>query len=86
LKASEPALLEFCRIRKLPLRTFTASELMSVHGEFSGSALALRVTGADNVCERAAVLGSGGTLLSRKLKYGGVTTALAVEMLISKEG
>ena len=34
-------------------------------------------TGVDNVCERAAVLASGGALLARKFAGDGVTFALA---------
>ena len=36
------------------------------------------VTGVDNVCERAAVLASGGTLLLPKYAHTGVTFAAAV--------
>jgi cobalt-precorrin 5A hydrolase len=82
LKAAEPGLIEFCERRKLPFRTFSAEQLMSVPGEFSRSERVLAVTGADNVCERAAVLGSGGVLISRKRALDGVTTALAVEKYI----
>ena len=37
-----------------------------------------RVTGVDNVCERAAAKASGGALLLPKTAGGGVTLALAV--------
>ena len=36
-----------------------------------------QVTGTDNVCERAAVLASGGPLLLKKTAGEGVTAALA---------
>ena len=66
LKKDEPALLEFCEKHDLPLRIFTADELMSVPGEFSGSEFVKKITGVDNVCERAAVLASGGHLINKK--------------------
>ncbi len=78
LKANEPGLLTFCRNHKLPFQTFSAAELAAVPGNFSGSAFVKLVTGVDNVCERSAVLGSGGTLLTQKNAEYGVTMALAI--------
>jgi cobalt-precorrin 5A hydrolase len=79
LKTEEPGILEFCRRQELPYRTFSAAQLAAAPGDFTASAFVERVTGVDNVCERAAVLGSGGgKLLTRKRAYGGVTVALSV--------
>ena len=47
-------------------------------GAFSVSRFVQGVTGVDNVCERAAVLASGGTLLLPKYAHTGVTFAAAV--------
>ena len=77
LKADEPGLREFCTAHGLALEVFSAEELARVPGEFSGSAFVRSVTGVDNVCERAAVLGSGGELLLPKRTRDGVTVALA---------
>lgn len=77
LKQNEPGLLAFCRARGLELETFSAAELQGAPGEFSPSEFVERVTGVDNVCERAAVLGSGGTLLLKKRAGNGVTMAVA---------
>lgn len=79
-KAREPGILAFCRSHALPYRTFSAQELMAVPGEFAVSPFVKQVTGADNVCERSAVLGSGegGRLLAGKEAADGVTMALAV--------
>lgn len=77
LKADEPGLRELCRARGLALEAFSAEELGRVPGEFSSSAFVRSVTGVDNVCERAAVLGSGGGLLLPKRARDGVTVALA---------
>ena len=79
LKKDEPALLEFCEKHRLPLRIFTADELMAVPGDFSGSEFVKKITGVDNVCERAAVLASGGYLINKKEAGNGVTMALAVK-------
>jgi cobalt-precorrin 5A hydrolase len=78
LKADEPGLLEFCRSRSLPLRTFSAAELGAVKGSFTASEFVHQTTGVDNVCERSAVLGSGGTLLTEKDAGSGITMAFAI--------
>ena len=76
LKAEEPGLLEFCESFGLPLKSFSAEELMNVPGDFSHSDFVARTTGSDNVCERAAVC-AGGSLIVRKTAGIGVTVAVA---------
>ena len=80
MKANEPGILEFCRRRGLPFQTFSAQQLMGISGSYSSSAFVKQVTGADNVCERSAVLGSGigGRLLTGKDAGNGITMALAI--------
>ena len=80
LKAREPGILEFCRRHALPYKTFSAQKLMAVPGIYDASSFVKQVTGADNVCERSAVLGSGegGRLLTGKIAGNGVTMALAI--------
>ncbi len=78
LKADEPGLLAFCRKYDLPLYTYSADELASVPGTFTGSAFVKKTTGVDNVCERSAVCFSGGRLLTKKEAGNGVTVALAI--------
>lgn len=78
LKKNEPGLVSFCRDRGLPLESFSAAQLREVPGDFSASDFVESVTGVDNVCERSAVRGSGGTLCWRKQAGGGVTMAAAV--------
>ena len=77
-KGDEPGLLAFCAAHGWPLRTFSAEELAALPGKFSSSAFVKQITGVDNVCERAAVLGSGGALLFPKEACRGVTLAAAV--------
>ena len=76
-KADEAGLLEFCTARDIELLTFTAEELKAVPGQFTASAFVMEQVGVDNVCERSAVLASGGKLLSGKWTDSGVTFALA---------
>lgn len=77
IKQNEAGLIRFCAEMGWPLRVYSAAELQGVKGAFSGSALVESTVGVDNVCERAAVLASGGELRERKFASGGVTFALA---------
>ncbi|MEG1932629.1 MAG: cobalamin biosynthesis protein, partial [Pygmaiobacter sp.] len=79
LKKDEPGLLAFCAAHRVPFDTFTAEQLCSVAGEFSSSEFVQRITGVDNVCERSAVLGSGGRLIVHKHSGNGVTLAVALK-------
>ncbi len=47
-------------------------------GDFTPSAFVASVTGVDNVCERAALLGAE-RLIVKKTAWNGVTVALAAE-------
>lgn len=79
-KAKEPGILQFCGKYGLPFETFPAEELMAVSGTFPASPFVQKQVGADNVCERSAVLGSkNGTLLVRKTAENGMTAAVAWE-------
>ena len=78
LKRDEPGLLAFCQSRGLAFETFSAQALLAVEGDFSPSGFVRSVTGVDNVCERAAVLGSGGALIVKKQAGDGVTMAAAL--------
>lgn len=81
LKQDEPGLLAFCDEHGLPLETYSAGELAAVPGDFPVSDFVRRVTGVDNVCQRAAALGSAGgseRLLGEKYQRNGVTMALAL--------
>lgn len=77
LKAKEAGLLQFCNQFGIILQTFSAEELMRITGDFSHSDFAETITGADNICERSAVLCSGGKLIIRKNAGNGVTVAAA---------
>ncbi|WP_093989945.1 cobalt-precorrin 5A hydrolase [Massiliimalia timonensis] len=76
-KQDEPALVSWCREHRLPFLCYSARELSEVEGEFSSSDFVKRTVGTENVCERAAVLGSGGKLILPKFSGQGVTVAAA---------
>ncbi|MBR1673232.1 MAG: cobalt-precorrin 5A hydrolase [Fretibacterium sp.] len=79
LKADEPAIIALAERCAAPYLTFSAEALQAVPGRFSASERVRKVTGVDNVCERAAVLAAGenAVLLRSKARYPGMTFALA---------
>lgn len=79
IKQDEPGIREFCEFHGFDLAVFTAEELMACEGEFESSDFVKKVTGADNVCERAAKLSSGGEVIIGKTAKDGVTLAAAAE-------
>jgi cobalt-precorrin 5A hydrolase len=78
LKRDEAGLLEYCADLGLAPRFYSAEELRAVAGDFTPSPFVEKVTGVDNVCERAALLGAD-RLIVRKQALDGVTVALAGE-------
>ena len=78
LKADEAGLLAFCRAHGWPITFYSAEQLRALPGPFTPSPFVQSVTGVDNVCERAAVLASGGCIRIPKQAGGGVTFALAL--------
>lgn len=78
LKLDEQGLLDFCREWNLPVRFYTPEELKALSGDFTSSAFVQNVTGVDNVCERAALIGAE-KLIVKKTAGNGVTVALAEE-------
>lgn len=75
LKSEEPAILELTRSWKIKFQTFSAEQLAAVSGEFSDSDFVKKIIGVANVCERAAVAASGGSVTVKKRAYNGVTLA-----------
>lgn len=78
LKKDEPGLISFCEAHGWPLYVYSSEELRAAEGDFTPSAFVASITGVDNVCERSAVLASGGELLQSKVAGGGITMALAM--------
>lgn len=77
LKKDEKGLAEFCEKFGYQLDFYSSEQLMAVDGEFAKSDFVKNITGADNVCERSAVIRSGGELIMRKHSGDGVTCAVA---------
>lgn len=82
LKKEEPALWMAAETYGVPLRFFTAEELMQVKGEFSKSAFVQAVTGADNVCERAVIAAGAEEILVPKTAENGLTLAIGVRKMM----
>ena len=78
LKQSEEGLLDFCKNHRWNIQFFSAKQLQTAPGPFTASPFVQSITGVDNVCERAAVLASGGSIRIPKQAGGGVTFALAL--------
>ena len=81
VKRDEPGLRALCAELDLPLRVYSAEELMAVQGDFEASEFVRSTVGADNVCERSAVRSAGesATVLVHKRRMDGVTVAIAQE-------
>lgn len=79
IKENEPGLKAFCSEYSLPLITFDAALLNKAPGEYAPSEFVLETTGTDNVCERAAMLGSDcGEIILHKTRGDGITCAVAL--------
>ena len=78
LKRKETGLLEFCNKAKVEFITYPLAKLEKLQGSFCESDYVKAVTGVGNVCERAAILGSGnGILIMKKYAKNGVTVGIA---------
>lgn len=85
LKAEEKGLLDFAKKYDIKTHFYTAEELKRVPGTFEESSFVSKVTGVDNVCERAAVCQAfkenkdadpKRDIILHKVKKEGVTIAL----------
>lgn len=88
-KADEKGLADYCEVLGVTPVFYSAEDLAAVpdpgamsgsaagEGAFSSSAFVEETVGVDNVCERSAVLCSGGRLILPKTAGGGVTVAAA---------
>ena len=81
LKKEEKALKELADYLRVPFQTYSAEELERIGGVFSSSEYVKKVTGTDNVCERAAMAAGlerspEAKLVFDKYARDGVTVAL----------
>lgn len=78
LKRDEAGLLAYCAAQGWPAAFYSAKELGALEGDFTPSERVRKITGVDNVCERAAMVGAK-RLIVRKTVSRGVTVAVAEE-------
>lgn len=78
IKENEAGLLEYCKENNLDITFYSAERLKTVKGEFTASSFVKDITGVDNVCERAALIGAK-RLIVKKKSANGVTVAIATE-------
>ncbi len=78
LKKEEAGLLGLAERLGVPFVTYSPEELMKAEGSFSSSEFVCRTTGADNVCERAAVSAGAVRLLIGKTVRDGMTAAVGI--------
>lgn len=78
IKEEEDALIKLSKKLNVPFQVFPSEELKQLQGEFTSSDFVKHILGVDNVCERAAVLGSRGQLIVKKQALNGVTLAIAI--------
>ena len=83
LKKDEKGLLEASKKLHVPFVTYSSEALESIREVSKESAFVKKITGTGNVCERAALLGSGGKMLLPKTAIGRVTVSVAQK---KKEG
>lgn len=82
LKSEEEGILALAKYWEVPFETFSADMLMHVPGTYDASDFVQKVTGADNICERAAMAAlpfeeqKTARFLMPKTKGSGVTVAL----------
>lgn len=77
LKKEEPAVLELAQAWRVPVHFFCAQELEQVAGTFPPSAFVRKITGTDNVCQRAAAKASeNGRCLLAKTAQDGMTISI----------
>lgn len=78
IKKDEIGIVSFSEKHSVQFETFTSQELNQVQCECEPSEFVKKITGSDNICQRAAFLGSKNEILIKeKTVYNGVTIALA---------
>lgn len=81
LKREEAAVLALAQAWRVPVHFYSAQQLEQVTGDFPRSDFVRRITGTDNVCQRAAAKASenGSCLLAKTAKDGMTVSIYAKE-------
>lgn len=85
IKKDEKAILEFSKRYSIPLKFYSAEELMNIPGNFSASDFVMKTTGVDNICERSAMFGGGKIKVSKQAKNGMTFAAAEKEIILDFE-
>lgn len=78
IKAHEEAIMELAWRLSAEFVTFTSEKLMEQKGDFSSSEFVKKVTGADNICERAVAAFGAKKIIVKKVSQNGMTFAAGV--------
>lgn len=81
LKKTEKAILQIKDKYNIEFKTYSSSELEKAEGKFNSSEFVKKITGVDNVCERAASLNRKGKFILNKTSISGVTISIFMESL-----
>lgn len=77
IKKEEEAIKQLSKTYNVPFITFSADVLQNVKGDFSTSEFVKKITGVDNVCERAVkAYNENIEIVMKKTSYNGVTLAI----------
>ncbi len=78
IKKGEQGLIDISRELGAEFVTYDSDTMMAQEGDFTASDYVLKVTGSDNICERAAAAYGAKKFLMRKRAMGGITVAVGI--------
>ena len=81
LKKNEEAILSFGEQFNIPVKFCSSKQLMEAEGTFSHSDFVMKITGADNVCERSAAV-EGDKIIIPKQAENGITMAVSEKSIL----
>ena len=79
IKKEENALVSLAEVFSVPFETFSADELNRIPQEVSHSDFVSKITGTDNVCERAVFAGGADFVAVPKTSHDGMTLAVGIK-------
>ena len=81
LKKDENAIIAFSQKYSLPFVCFSTDELNKIPQKVSHSDFVLKITGTDNVCERAVFAAGANEILIPKISQNGMTLAFGIRKI-----
>ena len=76
IKKDEKAILKLSKYLNVPFVTYSAKQLTDMQGDFTSSNFVKKITGVDNVCERAVKCFNGSEIIVKKLCENGFTLSI----------